>query len=87
MCTATNSFTFKDTGNQYLLGHPDLLWVATNSTHHSTLTKDLRVTGGGVTSAYGRLKNNAIYYFGKAIPGDGEEFKREKKWRKFIFFY
>jgi hypothetical protein len=71
MCTATNSFNAMTVGNYYLKNHADLLWVASNSTAHSSLPGDIKVTGGGLTSSFGRILSGGVYKFGKAIAGDG----------------
>jgi hypothetical protein len=72
------SVTYRKAGNFYLLNHPDLKWLSTNSTHISTLTTTISVNSGQRLFNYGRFMENGVPYLGKACTNDGCSGKMRK---------
>ena len=61
---------YKTTGNSYLLNHPNLMWVKTNTTHMRSVASPLKMSAPWVFF-YGRLVQGNVTYLGKVHAGNG----------------
>jgi hypothetical protein len=76
-CGCGNIAYFKTVNVSYLLNHPDLRWVPTNTSTMQTVPKKVEVFSEGLTFSFPRYVTNNVTYLGKVY--DTCKFKAVQK--------